>query len=53
MKGSAGKIQLASLDDFFGVSQGQNAGEPFQEIPLSDMHPYKGQPFHVTDEVKM
>ncbi|MEY8573779.1 ParB/RepB/Spo0J family partition protein [Oscillospiraceae bacterium 21-37] len=53
MKGSAGKIQLASLDDFFGVSQGQNAGEPFQEIPLSDLHPFKGHPFHVTDDEKM
>ncbi len=53
MRGSAGKIQLASLDDFFGVSQGQTAGEPFQEIPLSDLHPFKNHPFHVTDDEKM
>ena len=53
MRGSAGKIQLASLDDFFGVSQGQTAGEPFQEIPLSDLHPFQNHPFHVTDDEKM
>ncbi|MEY8576614.1 ParB/RepB/Spo0J family partition protein [Oscillospiraceae bacterium 21-37] len=53
MRGSAGKIQLASLDDFFGVSQGQTAGEPFQEIPLSDLHPFKNHPFHVMDDEKM
>lgn len=53
MKGSAGKIQLASLDELFGVSRGENVGEPFQKVPLSDLHPFKNHPFHVTDDEKM
>ncbi|NBK80248.1 ParB/RepB/Spo0J family partition protein [bacterium D16-76] len=53
MKGSAGKIQLASLDDLFGVNQSQATEEPFQEILLSDLHPFNGHPFHVMDDEKM
>ena len=51
MRGSAGKIQLASLEDFFGAPP--SGGEAFQEIPLAGLHPFKGHPFHVTDDEKM
>ena len=51
MRGSAGKIQLASLEDFFGAPP--SGGEAFQEIPLSDLHPFQNHPFHVTDDEKM
>ncbi len=51
MRGSAGKIQLASLEDFFGAPP--PGGEAFQEIPLAALHPFKGHPFHVTDDEKM
>ena len=51
MRGSAGKIQLASLEDFFGAPP--PGGEAFQEIPLDVLHPFKGHPFHVTDDEKM
>ncbi len=51
MRGSAGKIQLASLEDFFGAPP--SGGETFQEIPLAGLHPFKGHPFHVTDDEKM
>ena len=51
MRGSAGKIQLASLEDFFGAPP--SGGEAFQEIPLASLHPFKGHPFHVTDDEKM
>lgn len=51
MRGSAGKIQLASLEDFFGAPP--PGGEAFQEIPLAGLHPFKGHPFHVTDDEKM
>ncbi len=51
MRGSAGKIQLASLEDFFGAPPPD--GEASQEIPLASLHPFKGHPFHVTDDEKM
>ena len=51
MRSSAGKIQLASLDELFGTAQAPS--EPFQEIPLSDLHPFKGHPSHVLDDEKM
>ena len=51
MRNSAGKIQLASLDELFGTAQAPS--EPFQETPLSDLHPFKGHPFRVLDDKKM
>ena len=51
MRSRAGKIQLASPDELFGTTQAPR--EPFQEIPLADLHPFKGHPFHVLDDEKM
>lgn len=53
MKGSAAKIQMTSLDDLFGGAVPQSDGDQIQEIPLSELHPFKDHPFHVADDEKM
>ena len=53
MKGSAAKIQMTSLDALFGGAVAQAAGDQIQEIPLTELHPFKDHPFHVMDDEKM
>lgn len=53
MKGSAAKIQMASLDDLFGGASPQVNDGQIQEIPLTELHPFKDHPFHVMDDEKM
>ena len=53
MKGSAAKIQMTSLDALFGGAVAQAAGGQIQEIPLTELHPFKDHPFHVMDDEKM
>jgi ParB family chromosome partitioning protein len=53
MKGSAAKIQMASLDDLFGGAVAQAAGGQIQEILLTELYPFKDHPFHVVDDEKM
>ena len=55
MKSSAKKIELASVDDLFSTEEGrQNAKlEKIQEIPLSELHPFKNHPFKVKDDEAM
>lgn len=48
MKSSAGKIELAGFDDLF-----QTGGEMVQEIPLSELFPFKNHPFQVRDDEAM
>lgn len=48
MKSSAGKIALAGLNDLF-----QTGGETVQEIPLSELFPFKNHPFRVRDDEAM
>lgn len=53
---SAKKIHLTSVDEIFGVSdEGKTVSstEGVQEIPLSDLYPFKDHPFHVFDDAKM
>ena len=52
MRGSASKIQLTSYNDLFRVD-GEADGERIQEIPLSELHPFKGHPFQVRDDEAM
>lgn len=51
--GSAAKIKLNSYDDLFGASQAPAGMEQVQEIPLSELHEFKGHPFKVLDDEKM
>ena len=53
MKGSAAKIQMTSLDALFGGTVAQAAGDQIQEIPLTELHPFKDHPFRVMDDEKM
>lgn len=53
MKGSAAKIQMTSLEDLFGGAAPQAAGDQIQEIPLTELYPFKDHPFHVVDDEKM
>ena len=55
MKSSAKKIELASVDDLFSTEEGRQDAklEKIQEIPLSELHPFKGHPFKVKDDEAM
>ena len=52
MKSSAKKIELASVDDLFSTEEGRQDAklEKIQEIPLSELHPFKNHPFKVKDD---
>ena len=52
MKGSATKIQMTGLDALFGEAPAQAAGDQIQEGALTDLHSFKGHPFHVVDDEK-
>ena len=53
MRGSsAQKIKLTSYDDLFG-GDGQASGEAITSVPISQLHPFNGHPFRVTDDAKM
>lgn len=49
MKSSAKKIELASVDDLFSTEESRQDEqlEKIQEIPLSELHPFKDHPFKV------
>jgi ParB family chromosome partitioning protein len=51
--GSASKIKLNSFDDLFGSTAVPADAEQVQEIPLSELHEFKGHPFKVLDDEKM
>ena len=53
MKSSAGKIQMTSFDALFQTGELEATGESIQEIPLTDLHPFKGHPFQVRDDEAM
>ena len=47
-----GNISLSSYDDIFQTDQSREEAqqERVQEIPLSELHPFKGHPFKVLDD---
>lgn len=51
--GSAAKVKLNSYDDLFGTAEVQADMGQVQEIPLSELHDFKGHPFKVLDDEKM
>ena len=55
MKSSAKKIELASVDDLFSTEEGRQDAklEKIEEIPLSELHPFKNHPFKVLDDDAM
>ena len=55
MKSSAKKIELASVDDLFSTEKSRQDEqlEKIQEIPLSELHPFKDHPFKVKDDDAM
>ena len=50
-----GNISLSSYDDIFQTDQSREEAqqERVQEIPLSELHPFKGPPFKVLDDDAM
>lgn len=48
-------ISLASYEDIFSTEESRQeaAQERVQEIPLSELHPFKGHPFKVVDDEAM
>ena len=55
MKSSAKKVNLASVDDLFSTeeSRADAEREKVVEIPLGELHPFKGHPFKVKDDDAM
>jgi len=55
LKSSAKKIELASVDDLFSTEKSRQDEqlEKIQEIPLSELHPFKDHPFKVKDDDAM
>ena len=51
---SADKIKLNSYNDLFGEEvEAQNIGDKLVEVPLNDLHEFKGHPFQVRDDEEM
>ena len=55
MKSSAKKVELAPYDDLFSTEESRQDAklEKIQEIPLSELHPFKNHPFKVKDDEAM
>lgn len=54
MKSSAGKIKLASYDDLFQTGREKTDDrERIQEVPLTELFPFKDHPFQVRDDEAM
>ena len=55
MKGSGRNISLTSYDDLFSTEETRQADarEQIQQVPLSELHPFKDHPFRVVDDDHM
>lgn len=54
MKSSAAKIQMTSYEELFETgNNADSSAEKVQEIPLSDLYPFKNHPFKVLDDESM
>ena len=51
MKRKLGNVELSSFDDIFNPKE--VSGERVQEIPLSELYPFKNHPFKVRDDAEM
>ncbi|QNK41527.1 ParB/RepB/Spo0J family partition protein [Caproicibacter fermentans] len=50
---AARKIHIASVDDIFGIDKGPVKMNGVQDIPLTELHPFKNHPFQVRDDDEM
>ena len=50
MKSSAMNIQMTTYDDLFSVGSSVETGGNVQEIPLTELFPFKDHPFKVLDD---
>ena len=55
MKSSGRNISLTSYDDLFSTEETREARarEQIQQIPLSELYPFKDHPFRVVDDDRM
>ena len=55
MQRKGANISLSSFDDIFSTeeSRQESRAEKIQEIPLSELHPFKNHPFKVKDDEQM
>lgn len=55
MQRKGANISLSSFDDIFSTeeSRQESRAEKIQEIPLSELHPFKNHPFKVNDDEQM
>jgi len=49
---SAQKVKLTSYEDLFGTSEPVSE-EVITSVPICQLHPFKGHPFRVDDDIKM
>ena len=52
-RGKCRQIKLSSFDDLFGTQEAGTGTEQVQEIPLCELHEFRGHPFKVLDDEKM
>ena len=54
MKSNGKNVSLTSLDDLFSSEESRQGGhEQIQQLPLSDLVPFKDHPFRVVDDDRM
>lgn len=53
MKSSASKIQMNSFNGLFGLDNSEQEVDRTQEVPLTELFPFKGHPFQVRDDDAM
>ena len=52
MPKSGANISLTSCDDIFSTEESRQT-EQIQQIPITDLHPFKNHPFKVLDDEAM
>ena len=53
MQRKGANVSLKSVDDLFSTQEERDTTEHVQEIPLSELHPFKNHPFKVLDDEAM
>ena len=53
MQRKGANVSLKSVDDLFSTQEERDTTEHVQEIPLSELHPFKNHPFKVQDDEAM